>query len=237
MRLDAFISQNSDYTRSHIQKLIKAGRVRVDETIAFKGAQKLNPSDQVWVDDAAITTASLRYLMLHKPQGYVCANSDSEHPTVMDLLPLERKASLQIVGRLDIDTTGLVLITDDGNWNHRITSPKHECSKVYRVTTADPIAVNSAALFSQGIQLHGEQAPTRPAQLTLIDEHNALLCIHEGKYHQVKRMFAALGNRVTGLHRQSIGPQQLDAELQPGQWRALSASEVAQLSNTGTANE
>ena len=226
MRLDAFISNNSDYSRSQIQKLIKAGRVRIDGSAASQGAYQLRGSEVVQVDEQIIATIPLRYLMLHKPAGYVCANSDADHPTVLDLLELPRKASLQIAGRLDLDTTGLVLITDDGQWNHRITSPKRECSKRYRVTTAEPIASETAARFAEGVQLHGEKQPTRPARLELIDSHNAWLDIHEGKYHQVKRMFAALGNRVVALHRAQIGSIQLDEDLAPGQYRALGAAEI-----------
>ena len=167
-----------------------------------------------------------RYLMLHKPTGYVCANSHSEYPVVVDLIRLPRWQELQIVGRLDLDTTGLVLLTDDGQWNHRITSPRSECTKIYRVATANPIAQETVEFFAAGVQLHGEKALTRPAQLELISSHEARLQIHEGKYHQVKRMFAAAGNLVVGLHRESIGDIQLDPALAPGEYRALTEDEI-----------
>lgn len=226
MRLDKFLSQNSDSSRSLIQQAIKAGKVSVNDVIAKKGDQKLLGDEIVTLDGKQVEAFQTRYLMLHKPVGYVCANSDSDYPVVVDLIRLPRWQELQIVGRLDIDTTGLVLLTDDGQWNHRITSPRHECDKVYRVTTADPISTETAELFAAGVQLHSEKSLTRPAQLELISSHEARLKIHEGKYHQVKRMFAAAGNLVVALHRESIGSIQLDPALAPGEYRALTADEI-----------
>ena len=226
MRLDKFLSQNSDSSRSLIQQAIKAGRVSVNDVVAKKGDQKLVGKEIVRLDGNIVEPFKTRYLMLHKPLGYVCANSDSDYPTVVDLIRMPRWQELQIVGRLDIDTTGLVLLTDDGQWNHRITSPRHECDKIYRVTTANPISDETAALFAAGVQLHGEKAPTRPAQLEFISSHEARLKIHEGKYHQIKRMFAAAGNLVVALHRESIGNIQLDPALAPGEYRALTADEI-----------
>ena len=152
MRLDKFLSQNSDSSRSLIQQAIKAGRVSVNDVIAKKGDQKLLGDEIITLDGKQVEAFQTRYLMLHKPLGYVCANSDSDYPVVVDLIRLPRWQELQIVGRLDIDTTGLVLLTDDGQWNHRITSPRHECDKVYRVTTADPISAETAALFAAVLQ-------------------------------------------------------------------------------------
>ncbi|WP_062067068.1 16S rRNA pseudouridine(516) synthase RsuA [Cellvibrio sp. OA-2007] len=226
MRLDKFLSQNSDSSRSLIQQAIKAGRVFVNNVIAKKGDQKLQGDEVITLDGNIVEAFKTRYLMLHKPAGYVCANSDSDYPVVVDLIRLPRWQELQIVGRLDIDTTGLVLLTDDGQWNHRITSPRHECNKIYRVTTANPISAETAELFATGVQLHGEKAATRPAQLELISSHEARLTIHEGKYHQVKRMFAAAGNLVVALHRESIGNIQLDPALAPGEYRPLTQAEI-----------
>lgn len=226
MRLDKFLSQNSDSSRSLIQQAIKAGRVSVDGVLAKKGDQKLEGNEIITFDNKVVEAFKTRYLMLHKPSGYVCANTDSEHPVVVDLIRLPRWQELQIVGRLDIDTTGLVLLTDDGQWNHRITSPRHECKKIYRVTTADPISSDTAEFFAAGVELHGEKNPTRPAHLELLSSHEARLEIHEGKYHQVKRMFAAAGNHVVKLHRESIGSIQLDPKLAPGEYRALTDDEI-----------
>ena len=229
MRLDKFLSQNSDSSRSLIQQIIKAGRVSVNDVIAKKGDQKLLGDEIVTLDGNIVDVFQTRYLMLHKPLGYVCANSDSEHPVVVDLIRLPRWQELQIVGRLDIDTTGLVLLTDDGQWNHRITSPRHECAKTYRVTTANPISTETAAAFTAGILLHGETRPTRAAQLEIISPTEAWLQIYEGKYHQVKRMFAAVGNHVISLHRERIGAVNLDPSLAAGEYRFLSDTEIKSL--------
>lgn len=226
MRLDKFLSQYTDYSRSLVQQAIKSDRVLVDGVTAKKGDQKIAGDEIVMLDGKRIEAFQTRYLMLHKPLGYVCANSDSDYPVVVDLIRLPRWQELQIVGRLDLDTTGLVLLTDDGQWNHRITSPRSECPKTYRATTANPITTETAALFAAGVQLHGEKMPTRPAQLELISSNEARLQIHEGKYHQVKRMFAAAGNLVVELHRESIGNIQLDPALAPGEYRALTADEI-----------
>ncbi|MCC5853221.1 MAG: pseudouridine synthase, partial [Alkalimonas sp.] len=134
---------------------------------------------------------------------------------------------LNPVGRLDLDTTGLLLITDDGQWLHRITSPKHHVAKTYRVWLADPIPADAAAKFGEGVLLRGEKDPTLPAELEVVAEREALLTIHEGRYHQVKRMFAALGNKVVRLHREKIGDFQLPADLVEGEYRQLRDTERA----------
>ena len=134
---------------------------------------------------------------------------------------------LHIAGRLDCDTTGLLLLTDDGQWSHRVTSPKHKCEKTYRVWLDDPIADDVAEQFAEGVMLRGEKAETLPAQMDVVDEKEVLLTIHEGKYHQVKRMFAAVGNKVVGLHRETVGELVLDETLEPGEYRELTAEEIA----------
>lgn len=226
MRLDKFLSHHTSLSRSQVHQCVKAGRVSINGEFVSKPEQKLAGDEQVALDGQRIEPISTRYLMLHKPAGYVCANSDSEHPVVLDLLDIPRKHELQIAGRLDLDTTGLVLITDDGPWNHRITAPKQECQKTYLVTTADPIDRSVIDWFAKGVQLHGEKNLTRPAQLHILEPRLARLQIHEGKYHQVKRMFAATGNRVLQLHREAIGKIHLDPGLSPGQYRPLTDNEI-----------
>lgn len=189
-------------------------------------ALPIKEQDVVTLDGQILIPPSPRYLMLHKPMGYVCATRDSVHPTVIDLIELPNKHSLQIAGRLDIDTTGLVLLTDDGQWNHRVTAPNSQCVKCYVCETADPIAPEAVELFAAGVQLHGEKNLTRPAHLELVGEKMARIQIHEGKYHQVKRMFAAIGNRIVRLHRESIGAITLDSNLNPGDHRPLTPAEI-----------
>ncbi|HSX84724.1 MAG TPA: 16S rRNA pseudouridine(516) synthase RsuA [Cellvibrio sp.] len=227
MRLDKFIGNSTDLTRSQIHQLIRQGAVSINHVAARKAAQHIQANDVVSVNDEVIERLSVRYIMLNKPAGYICANHDGEHPTVLDLLDEPNKANLQIVGRLDIDTTGLVLLTDDGQWNHQVTSPRRECSKTYRVTTANAIDAQTADTFRDGVLLHGEKKPTQPAELQLLTSHSALLTIHEGKYHQIKRMFAAVGNHVVELHRERIGEIVLDDNLLPGEYRPLTNLEIA----------
>lgn len=231
MRLDKFIGNNTGLSRSQIHSAIKQGAVSINDIRVDKTNLQINAGDKIMLNGAAIEERQPRYLMLHKPAGYVSANSDSLHPTALDLIDLPFKHELQIVGRLDVDTTGLLLLTDDGQWNHKITSPRHEHSKTYLVSTADAITDAASALFAQGILLKGESKTTLPAELVIINEHQARLSICEGKYHQVKRMFAAIGNRVVALHRERIGAVQLDEQLPPGQYRALTDAEISSFEN------
>jgi 16S rRNA pseudouridine516 synthase len=231
MRLDKFLSNNTVYSRAQVHRFIRAGDVNVNGESKVKADQKISDTDQIYLHQQLITAQSARYLMLNKPTGYVCANHDSENPTVMDLLNEFRKDDLQIVGRLDKDTTGLVLITDDGQWNHQITAPVSHCKKTYLVTLADPISDETATLFKQGILLDGEKKLTAPAELEVLSSNQARLTISEGKYHQVKRMFAAVGNKVISLHREKIGNLMLDSTLGSGQYRSLTPAEVKGIFN------
>src|SRR5690606_9855264 len=163
-----------------------------------------------------------------KPAGYVCATTDSDHPTVLDLIADRDSEGLSIAGRLDIDTTGLVLLSDDGQWLHRVTSPRHRHPKVYEGQLQEPLNQETIDSFAAGIMLHGESRATLPAQIQSTGDRLAEVTIQEGRYHQVKRMFAACGNHVVALHRRQIGGIELDPDLQPGDYRELSEAEVAE---------
>lgn len=232
MRLDKFIGNNTNLSRTQIHIAIKQGLIAVNDIVIHKTNAQIQTGDSIFFKGEAITERKPRYLMLHKPAGYVSANSDSEHPTVLDLIDLPFKHDLHVAGRLDIDTTGLVLLTDDGQWNHKVTSPKHHHTKTYLITTADPIDKMAISLFAEGILLHGESKKTLPALLDIIDSHCARLSICEGKYHQVKRMFAALGNRVASLHRERIGAITLTADLPEGKFRQLTRDEINSVENS-----
>ncbi len=231
MRLDKFLSNNTAYSRAQVHRFIRAGDVSVNGESKVKADQKISDTDQIYLHQELVTAQSARYVMLNKPAGYVCANHDSENPTVIDLLDDIRKSDLQIVGRLDKDTTGLVLMTDDGQWNHQITAPVSHCKKTYLVTLADPISDETAMLFAQGVLLDGEKKLTAPADLKMLSSNQARLTISEGKYHQVKRMFAAVGNKVISLHREKIGNLMLDSTLEPGQYRSLTPTEIQGIFN------
>ncbi|ADO47781.1 16S rRNA pseudouridine(516) synthase RsuA [[Enterobacter] lignolyticus] len=228
MRLDKFIAQQLGVSRAIAGREIRASRVTVDGDIVKDTAFKLQPEHDVAYDgNSLVQQTGPRYFMLNKPQGYVCSTDDPDHPTVLYFLDEPVAHKLHAAGRLDIDTTGLVLMTDDGQWSHRITSPRHHCEKTYRVTLESPLAEDTAEQFAHGIQLHNEKALTKPAQLEVITATEVRLTISEGRYHQVKRMFAAVGNHVVGLHRERIGAIALDPELEPGGYRPLTEDEIA----------
>jgi 16S rRNA pseudouridine516 synthase len=226
MRLDKFICDCTGLTRTQAGKSIRQGLVSINGELVKQAARQVSVTDQVELDGEPLQLIGPRYIMLHKPAGYVCANDDPEHPIVFTLLDEPLVERLHTVGRLDLDTTGLLLLTDDGQWSHRLTSPKHHVAKTYRVWTADPIPADAIAQFAAGVMLRGEKEPTKPAQLELVATHEVLLTIHEGRYHQVKRMFAAIGNKVERLHRERIGALQLPVELAEGEYRTLSEHEL-----------
>lgn len=227
MRLDKFLCDALGITRKESTSLLKIGEVTVDNIVQKSGAFKVKTEACVEWQGRPIRLTGPRYIMLHKPQGYVCSHEDGFNQTAFVLLDEVNMRDLHFAGRLDVDTTGLVLITDDGQWSHRITSPKHHCEKTYRVWLADPVGDDYAKQFANGIELRNERELTRPAQLEIVDEAQVLLTIREGKYHQVKRMFAALGNKVVALHRERIGNIVLDEELEPGNYRYLTEQEIA----------
>ena len=230
MRLDKFICQSTNLTRTLAKREIARGNVKVEGVVVRKADHKVTAEMDVWLDGASLNQRQPRYIMLHKPVDVICSTVDEEHPSVLSLINnIDKREELHIAGRLDVDTTGLVLITDDGQWSHKVTSPKRECSKRYRVQLAEPIAADAVAAFKAGILLRSEDKPCLPAELTILTPQEVLLTIQEGKYHQVKRMFASQGNHVVGLHRESIGAIELDPSLALGEWRYLTPAEVASI--------
>ncbi|NIY46082.1 16S rRNA pseudouridine(516) synthase RsuA [Cedecea colo] len=228
MRLDKFISQQLGVSRAIAGREIRAQRITIDGEVVRDASFKLQPDHQVEFDGNPLNQQNgPRYFMLNKPQGYVCSTEDPDHPTVLYFLDVPVAHKLHAAGRLDIDTTGLVLMTDDGQWSHRITSPRHHCEKTYLVTLESPVADDTAEQFAHGVQLHNEKDLTKPAILNIITPTEVRLTISEGRYHQVKRMFAAVGNRVIALHRERIGEIELDQDLEPGEYRPLTEQEIA----------
>ncbi|MDX2464301.1 MAG: pseudouridine synthase [Porticoccus sp.] len=226
MRLDKLISNASDYSRTQVKKLVKEKRVKVNGEVTTNPATLILETAKVCLDDAPIALPGPRYFMLNKPENVVSATKDSEHTTAIDLIHEPRPEQLQIAGRLDLDTTGLVLITDNGQWNHSITSPRSNCRKTYDIKVSEPLTSDLIKKFYDGIWLDGEKRRCLPADLKILDDHHALLTISEGKYHQVKRMFTALGNHVTQLHRLKIGGITLDPALEFGCYRPLTQQEI-----------
>ncbi|WP_020413160.1 16S rRNA pseudouridine(516) synthase RsuA [Microbulbifer sp. SSSA007] len=227
IRLDKAVSQVTDLSRSDVKRAAKAERISVNGEIVTDPAAKVQAGDALYLDGEPLHEPGPRYIMLNKPLGYVSATKDGEHPTVLDLIDEPNKSKLHIAGRLDIDTTGLVLLTDDGQWSHKVTSPNHHCDKTYYAMLAERIEEDAVAKFAKGIWLNNEKKRTKPAKLEILYANEVRLTIGEGRYHQVKRMFAALGNRVLELHRERIGDISLDEELQEGEYRLLTPEEIA----------
>lgn len=225
VRLDRFVSQAAAVTRSQARILIRKGLVSVAGVCVRDAAQLLGEGEAVSLDGRLLALGGPRYLMLHKPVGLLSATRDDRQATVLTLLPPELAARLHLVGRLDKDTSGLLLLTDDGAWSHRITSPRRHCLKTYVAELAEPLMADAEGRLATGLMLRGERTPTRPAGLQRLGERRVRISVSEGRYHQVRRMFAALGNRVVALHREAIGGLALDPALAPGQWRELSEDE------------
>lgn len=226
LRLDRLLARASGLSRSDAQRAIRRGEVRVDGVSLTDPAAHVPGDARIELAGVTLAATGPRYFMLHKPVGYVCATTDREHRTVLDLLDIPNKAGLHIAGRLDLDATGLVLITDDGDWSHRVTAPRHGIPKTYRVTLAAPLGAAAAAALRTGVALRGEARPCAPAELEVLGETEVRVTITEGRYHQVKRMFAAIGNHVVQLHRERIGELRLDPGLAAGAVRPLTASEI-----------
>lgn len=228
MRLDRFLSKRPDFNRQQVRQLLLAGRVTIDGQTERDGLREINAFHRIELDGQALQEGHpARYLMLHKPTGVVSATHDPQHRTVLDLLPEAAREGLHIAGRLDGNTTGLLLLTNDGQWSRRLTLPGSKLPKVYQVETAEPLGAEYVATFARGIYFAFEDLVTQPAHLELLGSHSARLTLVEGRYHQVKRMFGHFRNRVTRLHRESIGPIRLDPTLQPGEYRPLNAAELA----------
>ena len=234
VRLDRLLSHAADLTRAQAQRAIRTGRVAVEGVVTEDPGTKLAQGAAVTLDGQPVGLRSSRYLMVHKPAGCVCAASDGLHPTVLDLLPAADRAGLHVVGRLDLDVTGLVLLTDDGDWSHRVTAPRRKCPKTYLADLAAPIGGDALARLGGGVRLRGEERDTAPAEVERLGPARVRITVTEGRYHQVKRMFAAVGNRVVALRRERIGCIALDPALAPGQWRELTADEVAALASCPT---
>lgn len=229
LRLDKYVASVTDFSRSDVKKLIKAGDIEVDGQVVINPATLVSSDAQLALDGQPLRAATPRYFMLHKPAGFVSATRDKWHPTVMELLHEDNLERLHIAGRLDADTTGLLLITDDGQWAHQVMSPKSRCYKRYHVTTEADIPAAAVERFARGLFLDEEKRRTLPARLEILSPRQAWLEICEGKFHQVKRMFSALDNKVVALHRQAVGELELDETLAEGEYRALTADEVTML--------
>lgn len=230
IRLDRLLSSRGYCTRSSARKFLKEVDVRERDVRLTKEDQKVD-GDAITIDGEPADPGQIT-AMLHKPVGVICSHDDGEGRLVYDLLPerwMQRNPVVTTVGRLDKETSGLLIVTDDGPLVHRLTSPKKHVAKTYLATLEQPLRADAAQTFASGaLMLHGDDKPLLPATLDVVDEHTARLTIVEGRYHQVRRMFAAVGNRVAALHRERMGDLTL-GDLPQGEWRMLTADDLAKL--------
>lgn len=230
-RIDQILASLGYGSRNDARTLVRQGRVQVDGQPVKQAGQKVLPGD-VLLDGQPLEDAGPLLVLMHKPAGYVCSHDEREGPRVYDLLPsrwLTRNPVPVTVGRLDKDTTGALLITDQTSWVHQLTSPKRKVHKVYRARLATPPQEAWIAELASGrLLLAGEDRPCAPAQLTILDQEWVELVLTEGRYHQVKRMFAQLGSEVVALHRVRFGPWSAD-HLEAGSWEKLGLAEASAL--------
>jgi len=232
IRLDRFISKNLAISRGDVRLMLAQKRIEVDGIIASNIEQIIDTFSVVLLDNTVLQNNQASYVMLNKPIGVVSATKDNQHKTVIDLLvstsllTTEQCQSLHIVGRLDLNTSGLLLLTNDSRWSSHLTSPINKVIKKYRVTLANPLTEEYIKAFEQGMYFEYEDITTQPAKLVLISEYVAEVYLTEGRYHQIKRMFGRFRNPVVKLHRFSIGGLSLDEHLPVGESRLLTESEV-----------
>ena len=205
--------------------MIYEERVKINGDAVTLESTQVHENNYITLDDKELVARPFRYLLMSKPAATICSNIDEVYPSLFNYIKEGNNAELHIAGRLDADTTGLVLITDDGRWSYNIITPAKKCEKVYRVGLRNSLSEDAVDIFINGVQLQGESQLTRPAKLEIIEPKEVLLTITEGKFHQVKRMFSAIGNKVISLHREKIGEVVLDVGV--GEWRYLTDAEVS----------
>ena len=230
MRLDKFFSEMGLLSRKECAATVKRGRINVDGKPALRADVHIDPEKNIiTLDGEAVGYERFFYIMLDKPAGVLSATEDKRQSTVLDLLDdRHRKLGLFPCGRLDKDTTGFLLMTNDGDLAHKLLSPRYHVEKTYAYTLRDPLTVSEAQRIEQGVDI-GEKNITAPATVEMTDPYTGLITITEGKFHQIKRMFASVGNEITALRRVRFGGIEIDPELGPGGYRELSDSEIETL--------
>lgn len=229
-RLDKIISNNTEYSRSEVKKLIKSKKIKVNDIIIDKPECKVDIDDIITIDGVCLSFKKYVYLVLNKPKGYISATEDKEDKTVLDLVSKDyRDRKLFPVGRLDKDTTGLIILTDDGEFAHNILSPKNDHKKIYKATIDIPITNEMVKGFQEGVNLNDGKC--KSSKLEKIDEYEALVTLTEGKYHQIKRMFGCYKAKVVELERIQIGNFALPNDLKLGEYRELSEKELDLVKN------
>lgn len=233
MRLDKYMAESAQCTRSESREMIRTGRVSVNGAVCKRPERQVSEVDDIRLDGRSSTRQDFVYLMLYKPEGVVSASSDRRDTTVVDLVQKGYpRRELFPAGRLDKTSTGFVLITDDGAFAHEILAPKNHVPKTYRVTLDTPLTDEMTRGFAEGVTL-ADGVKLAPAEVTPLtdDKLTVRVVLHQGVYHQIKRMFGVYGAGVNALHREAIGSVRLDESLKPGQWRELTAAEVAEIAS------
>lgn len=228
-RLDRFLAKRLGVNSRLIKRLLVERDVVVNGERATDVQQLIDEFTRVEIDGELIQAKQPVYIQLHKPKGVVSATQDAKHTTVLDLIVDACRTDLHLVGRLDFNSTGLVLLTNDSRWSRRITDPEAGIEKHYRVTLDKPATSDVISAFKQGIYFNFEKITTRPVRVSLLEPTCVELFLHEGRYHQIKRMFGHFQITVLSLHRLAIGKLVLDPTLLPGQWRALTECEALNL--------
>ena len=231
MQLERLLQKHGFGTRKGCRGLIRDERVAVNGQICDDPFADIPTADLVFsVDGVDWPYAEFASLMLNKPAGYECSRKPQHHPSVLELLPRPlRERDVQPMGRLDEDTTGLLLITDDGQLNHQLSSARRKVPKIYLATTKHPLDQAQIDQLLTGVLLNDEPEPIAAAGAEIVGDHLLRLTVTEGKYHQVKRMVAAVGNRVEALHREAVGQLSLPDDLPPGEWRWLTPADLEKL--------
>mgnify|MGYP000203369652 CR=1 FL=1 len=228
-RLDRFLVKQPHLNKKTVRLLLAQQRVVIDGIVETSADCLIDYFTKVEVDGAVLQNNIPHYIMLHKPVGVVSATVDDKHKTVIDLLNYDYKSALHLVGRLDLNTSGLVLLTNDSRWSERLTQPDNKVEKKYLVTLANPITEEYAKAFEQGMYFAFEGIMTKPAKFVKLSTYQAQVTLEEGRYHQIKRMFGRFRNPVVALHRYSIGSLTLDKNLLVGQSRVLTIQEVVSI--------
>ncbi|MBR2944197.1 MAG: rRNA pseudouridine synthase [Clostridia bacterium] len=225
MRLDKFLTSLGKATRSEGGKLIRQGKVLVNGAVQKSPDFKIDPdSDTITLSGEVLTYKKYTYIMLNKPEGYVSATDDEKEKTVLDLVdPQDRRRGLFPCGRLDKNTLGLVILTNDGDGAHRVLSPKHHVEKIYKFISRDPVSENDIKALESGVDIGGYL--TKPCEIKMTSECEGEITLIEGKYHQIKRMLEAVNNKIVYLERITFGNIQLDPSLKRGEWRYLTPDE------------
>ena len=232
IRLDKYLSEMGVGTRQEVKKMIRKGQIKIDGYVVLKPEVKVDEIKQtVYVDDQPVIYEKYEYYLLNKPQGVISATEDSCERTVLDLISSKKRRDLFPVGRLDKDTEGLLLITNDGGLAHKLLSPKKHVDKTYSAEVEGRVTEEIVRIFANGVNIGNEENEewTLPAKLNVLQSEassKVRLTIQEGKFHQVKRMFQAVGMKVTYLKRETMGPLMLDKDLNPGEYRKLTKAEL-----------